>query len=108
MEIKLLPQADEDLAYWKRIGNKRIMNRTSALLADMFMYSLLDTITASNLHTQHTLLRCVLFFLPISLSFRKFFLLLHSVLADRSTLRCYDRDILCILNLYAYELKVLQ
>jgi len=66
MEIKLLPQADEDLAYWKRIGNKRIMNRISALLADMcmFMYSLLDTITASNLHTQHTLLRCVLFFSP--------------------------------------------
>ena len=35
MEIKLLPQADEDLAYWKRIGNKRIMNRISALLADI-------------------------------------------------------------------------
>ena len=35
MEIILLPQADEDLAYWKRIGNKRIMNRISALLADI-------------------------------------------------------------------------
>ena len=35
MEIKLLPQADEDLAYWKHIGNKRIMNRISALLADI-------------------------------------------------------------------------
>ena len=35
MEIKLLPQADEDIAYWKRIGDKRIMNRICTLLADI-------------------------------------------------------------------------
>lgn len=35
MEIKLLPKADEDLAYWKSTGNKRIMKRISTLLADI-------------------------------------------------------------------------
>ena len=35
MEIKFLPRAEEDLEYWKQIGNKRIMKRISALLADI-------------------------------------------------------------------------
>ena len=35
MEIVLLPQADKDLEYWKRTGNKRIMKRISALLNDI-------------------------------------------------------------------------
>ncbi|MBR4511820.1 MAG: Txe/YoeB family addiction module toxin [Bacteroidales bacterium] len=35
MEIIILPKADEDLAYWKQSGNKRIINRISALLADI-------------------------------------------------------------------------
>ena len=38
MEIKLLPQADEDLAYWKHTGNKRIMKRISVLLADILKH----------------------------------------------------------------------
>ena len=35
MEIKILPKAEEDLAYWKQTGNKRIINRITALLADI-------------------------------------------------------------------------
>ncbi len=35
MEIKLMPQAEEDLAYWKAIGDKRIMKRITKLLADI-------------------------------------------------------------------------
>ena len=35
MEIKFLPRAEEDLEYWKQTGNKRIMKRISALLADI-------------------------------------------------------------------------
>lgn len=35
MEIKLMPKAEEDLAYWKAIGNVRIMKRITRLLADI-------------------------------------------------------------------------
>lgn len=35
MEIVLLPQAQADRDYWKRTGNKAIMKRISALLADI-------------------------------------------------------------------------
>lgn len=35
MEIKFLPKADEDLAYWKATGNKRIMKRITKLLEDI-------------------------------------------------------------------------
>lgn len=35
MEIKLMPQAEEDLAYWKGVGDKRIMRRITKLLADI-------------------------------------------------------------------------
>ncbi len=35
MEIAFLPQASEDLAYWKSIGNSRILKRIRALLADI-------------------------------------------------------------------------
>lgn len=35
MEIVLLPQAEADRDYWKRTGNKAIMKRISALLADI-------------------------------------------------------------------------
>jgi toxin YoeB len=35
MEIKFLPKAEEDLAYWKQTGNKRIMKRITTLLADI-------------------------------------------------------------------------
>ncbi|MBP3712048.1 MAG: Txe/YoeB family addiction module toxin [Bacteroidaceae bacterium] len=35
MEIKFMPQADEDLAYWKSTGNKRIMKRITKLLEDI-------------------------------------------------------------------------
>ena len=35
MEIVLLPKAEEDLQYWKRIGDKRIMKRISSLLEDI-------------------------------------------------------------------------
>ena len=38
MEIKLLPKADEDLAYWKKTGNVRIMKRITALLADVLKH----------------------------------------------------------------------
>ena len=35
MEIVLLPQAQKDRDYWKKSGNKAIMERISALLKDM-------------------------------------------------------------------------
>ena len=35
MEIAFLPQASEDLAYWKNTGNSRILKRIRALLADI-------------------------------------------------------------------------
>ena len=35
MEIKLLPQADDDLQYWKMKGEIRILKRIRALLADI-------------------------------------------------------------------------
>ena len=35
MEIILLPQARKDLEYWKKAGNKGIMNRITALLRDI-------------------------------------------------------------------------
>ena len=35
MEIKFLPRSEEDLEYCKQIGNKIIMKRISALLADI-------------------------------------------------------------------------
>ena len=38
MEIKLMPQADEDLAYWKSTGNKRVMKRITKLLEDILLH----------------------------------------------------------------------
>ena len=38
MEIKFLPRAEEDLEYWKRTGNKRMMKRISTLLADILVH----------------------------------------------------------------------
>ena len=35
MEIAFLPQATEDLQYWKQTGNARILKRIRALLADI-------------------------------------------------------------------------
>ena len=35
MEIKFLPKAEEDLAYWKSSGNKRVMKRITKLLEDI-------------------------------------------------------------------------
>ena len=35
MEIKLLEQARIDLEYWKKTGNKVIMNKITALLKDI-------------------------------------------------------------------------
>lgn len=35
MEIKLLEQAKADLEYWKKTGNKAIMNKITALLKDI-------------------------------------------------------------------------
>ena len=35
MEIAFLPQASEDLEYWKQIGEQRILKRIRALLADI-------------------------------------------------------------------------
>lgn len=35
MEIAFLPQASEDLEYWKRIGQTRILKRIRVLLADI-------------------------------------------------------------------------
>ena len=33
-----MPKAEEDLAYWKSTGNKRIMNRISKLLEDILQH----------------------------------------------------------------------
>ncbi|MBO7628554.1 MAG: Txe/YoeB family addiction module toxin [Bacteroidales bacterium] len=38
MEIIILPKADEDLQYWKKTGNTRIMKRISALLEDIIQH----------------------------------------------------------------------
>lgn len=35
MEIVFLEQAEKDREYWKKTGNKTIMNRITALLKDM-------------------------------------------------------------------------
>jgi len=35
MEIAFLPQASEDLEYWKQIGAQRILKRIRALLEDI-------------------------------------------------------------------------
>lgn len=35
MEIILLEQAQKDLAYWKKTGNRAIMNKITALLKDI-------------------------------------------------------------------------
>ncbi len=35
MEIAFLPQATEDLEYWKQTGNKRVLKRIRALLEDI-------------------------------------------------------------------------
>ena len=33
-----MPQADEDLAYWKSTGNKRVMKRITKLLEDILLH----------------------------------------------------------------------
>ena len=38
MEIVFLPKALEDQEYWKSIGDKRIMNRITKLLADIQLH----------------------------------------------------------------------
>lgn len=38
MEIALLPQASEDLDYWKRKGDVRILKRIRALLTDILQH----------------------------------------------------------------------
>lgn len=38
MEIVLLPQAQKDRDYWKKSGNKAIMERISALLKDIMVH----------------------------------------------------------------------
>ena len=38
MEIKFMPQADKDLAYWKATGNQRIMKRITKLLEDILLH----------------------------------------------------------------------
>ena len=38
MEIKLLEQAIVDLEYWKKTGNKAVMNKISSLLKDIAQY----------------------------------------------------------------------
>lgn len=38
MEIKFMPKAEEDLAYWKATGNKRIMKRITKLLDDILKH----------------------------------------------------------------------
>jgi len=38
MEIIYSPQALEDIEYWKKSGNKAIMNRITALLADIVLH----------------------------------------------------------------------
>ena len=35
MEIVILPKAEDDLLYWKRTGNRRIMKRIEVLLSDI-------------------------------------------------------------------------
>lgn len=35
MEIILLEQAQKDLEYWKKVGDKRIMSKITALLKDI-------------------------------------------------------------------------
>lgn len=44
MEIKLMPQADDDLAYWKATGNKQIMKRITKLLDDILKPTQLNTL----------------------------------------------------------------
>jgi toxin YoeB len=38
MEIKFMPRAEEDLEYWKKTGNKRIMKRITTLLTDILKH----------------------------------------------------------------------
>ncbi len=38
MEVIFSPQALEDIEYWKKSGNKTIMNRITALLADIVLH----------------------------------------------------------------------
>lgn len=38
MEVIFSPQALEDIEYWKKSGNKAIMNRITALLADIVLH----------------------------------------------------------------------
>ncbi|MCR5361960.1 MAG: Txe/YoeB family addiction module toxin [Bacteroidales bacterium] len=38
MEVVFLPKADEDLQYWKKTGNTRIMKRITALLEDIVQH----------------------------------------------------------------------
>ena len=38
MEIKFMPRAEEDLAYWKAAGNKRVMKRITKLLDDILQH----------------------------------------------------------------------
>jgi len=38
MEIIFSPQAEDDRTYWKKSGNKQIMKKISALLADMELH----------------------------------------------------------------------
>lgn len=38
MEIVFLEQAEEDREYWKKSGNKAIMNRITALLEDIIAH----------------------------------------------------------------------
>ena len=38
MEIVFLEQAEKDLEYWKKSGNKAIMNRITALLEDIIAH----------------------------------------------------------------------
>ena len=35
MEIKFMPQAEEDLEYWKSTGNKQVMKRITKLLSNI-------------------------------------------------------------------------
>ena len=38
MEIKFMPQAEDDLAFWKATGNKRMMKRITKLLDDILQH----------------------------------------------------------------------
>lgn len=38
MEIVILPKAEDDLLYWKRTGNRRVMKRIDALLGDILKH----------------------------------------------------------------------